>query len=275
MPIPHEIANQRFGRLIALEKTKNLAGKTVWRCLCDCGAEGLYQASHLVKGNIVSCGCLKRERALSGAIPGLKTREDLTGKKFGKLQVSKFSFVKQNCAHWECICECGATRFVASNKLTSGHTASCGCSRAESITRHGYAAKNASTYKIWVQLRQRCENPNDKRYKDYGRRGIQVCDRWSTFENFLSDMGVRPIGMSINRIDNDGNYCPENCEWATQKTQARNQRRNLLLTINEETHCAAEWAEILNINYWRLRNAIRKYGDSQHRVLAAAGVLQQ
>jgi hypothetical protein len=275
MSIPLDIAGQSFGRLIAQEKTRNEVGRVVWRCVCECGNVGFYQSSHLTKGNIVSCGCLKRERLLAGNTPGLKAREELDGRRFGRLLVKCFAFTKRKCAHWECICDCGEIRYVSSNKLTSGHTTSCGCQRADSLVRHGRARRNNGdlTYHIWTSLRQRCENPKDRKFMDYGGRGIYVCQRWSVFENFLADMGEKPLGMSIDRVDNSGPYSPDNCRWAIQKTQARNQRRNLMLTIDGDSACAAAWAERLNVDYWRLRNAIRRFGNDQNKVLTYIGML--
>jgi hypothetical protein len=118
------------------------------------------------------------------------------------------------------------------------------------------------TYQSWRHIFQRCYNPKHNAYNRYGGRGIKVCDRWlESYENFLLDMGERPIGMYLDRIDNNGDYTPENCRWATPKEQARNKRNNHLLTYNGETRCLAEWAEITGIHPQTLINRIRNGWD--------------
>lgn len=112
-------------------------------------------------------------------------------------------------------------------------------------TRHGLA--DSRVHRSWMSMRQRCLNKNDKRYADYGGRGISICERWMIFENFLSDMGSMPDGHTLDRIDVNGNYEPNNCRWANSVQQARNQRTNRLFTFEGETHCLSEWAEIKGV----------------------------
>lgn len=130
---------------------------------------------------------------------------------------------------WECICSCGKTKIVNQSNIRSGNSRSCGCLRAEQLgarsKRHGYASRGVKTreYLIWVSMMQRCYNPNNKNYHRYGGRGIKVCDEWREgFINFLYSMGEKPKGKSLDRINNDGDYSPENCRWATQKEQCMN-----------------------------------------------------
>ena len=152
---------------------------------------------------------------------------------------------------------CGQTAIVSSGKLRSSWTRSCGCllreARVLANTRHGHARKGKDTsklYKSWAHLKSRCLNPNDPKYPDYGGRGITVCDRWingdgtlSGFECFAADMGPHPgKGYTIDRIDNDGPYAPENCRWSTAAEQARNTRRTRHYTLNGETLCLTDWA---------------------------------
>jgi hypothetical protein len=116
---------------------------------------------------------------------------------------------------------------------------------SEDRTEHGHSSRNGSsaTYQTWRNMRSRCENPNVPAYKNYGGRGITVCERWQDFPSFLADMGERPEGMTIERINNDGNYEPDNCRWATRRQQGRNTRANQLVTLDGETKCLTEWAE--------------------------------
>ena len=140
-------------------------------------------------------------------------------------------------------------------------------------TKHGHAVRNkyTRTYRSWVNMLTRCNNKNDTGYEWYGGRGIQVCSRWSMYENFLADMGERPERMTIDRIDTNGNYCPENCRWATNKQQHRNKRSNTLLTHGGETKCVAEWAEALGISQRSLSNRIDVYGWSVEKALTTIG----
>lgn len=119
-----------------------------------------------------------------------------------------------------------------------------------------------STYRIWIAMRSRCNNPKTANYDKYGGRGIKVCERWdNSFAHFLADMGERPPGLSIEREDNDGNYKPGNCRWATRSEQGRNMRRNRMVTHNGETLCMAAWAERLGIRWDTLYRRIKAKGS--------------
>lgn len=153
---------------------------------------------------------------------------------------------------WRCRCDCGKELTVEGSTLRHGQQ-SCGCIRIEKLPKtitHGHSTNGVISpeYSVWQTIRRRCYDPRHVSYPQYGARGIVVCARWSNFQNFLIDMGKRPsLEHQIERINNNGNYEPMNCRWATAKEQARNRRSNRRLTINGETRCVTEWAHIVNL----------------------------
>jgi hypothetical protein len=176
--------------------------------------------------------------------------QDLTGQVFGRLTViRRDGDIKPT--RWVCLCECGKEYSSTAGHLKSGNIKSCGCLRNESKYDGIQADPNIVTktrpigYDTWVGLSQRCHNPNNPRYKDYGAKGITVCDRWrgdDGFKNFLEDMGPRPSPKhSLDRRDNDLGYCKENCRWATDLEQGQNTGRNRNITCNGKTQCIRAW----------------------------------
>lgn len=187
---------------------------------------------------------------------------DLTGKKFGNWTVLGPAVVT-NKRHpkWNCLCKCGTRRPVFAQSLRSGASKGCGCTVArmasERSRKHGKS--HTSLYKAWAGMKDRCFNPNNLHYAEYGGRGITVCDRWrDSFSNFIADMGDRKPGLTIERIDNDGNYEPGNCKWATRKEQQRNRRVCNNLTFNGETLCVSEWAERIGLKHETLRGRLSR-----------------
>lgn len=169
---------------------------------------------------------------------------DLIGQKYGRWTVEKRSHKNARGEwYWQCRCECGTVRNVLAHSLQIGCSSSCGCTKNR---KHGMEA--TPIYNAWAAMIQRCENPNSKTYPDYGGRGISVCERWHSFVNFHADMGNKPVGLSLDRIDNNGNYEPSNCRWTSSLTQMRNRRTTRLLTIDGKTKPASEWAEMYGIN---------------------------
>lgn len=151
---------------------------------------------------------------------------DETGNKYGRLTVLGYSHtIKGRGTFWNCHCDCGKQAIVNSNKLRNNHTQSCGCLGKEKLElRNSHGLSRSKEYRIWASMLQRCNNPKDKKYNDYGGRGIKVLDRWELFENFHKDMGECPDGFSLERVDVNGNYCKDNCKWETTSNQNFNQR---------------------------------------------------
>jgi hypothetical protein len=161
---------------------------------------------------------------------------DLTGRKYCRLIVIGLSGKKNKTNHllWTCKCVCGKLIECAGTSLNSGNTKSCGCLANElsSIRNHKHGDINSKEYRAWFNAKQRCTNPKNNRYKDWGGRNIKMCDRWlNSYENFLSDMGRAPTKRhSIDRINNDGDYEPSNCKWSTPYEQANNKRQYSIKT---------------------------------------------
>lgn len=175
---------------------------------------------------------------------------------------------------WICRCDCGAETEVRGQLLRSGVTRSCGCLRDEmsqSRTTHGHsrAGQWSPEYQAWRSMRKRCLNKNHRQFDLYGGRGIRVCARWSSFENFYADMGVRPSGYhSLDRYpDQNGNYEPTNCRWATDIQQNRNKRTNIMVEFRGKSVCLAEAAESVGLSYDSVRNRIVRLGWSPERAL--------
>jgi hypothetical protein len=179
-------------------------------------------------------------------------RRDLTGQRFGRLLVIAFSSIKDHMTKWLCICDCGNEKIVFRGSLVSGATQSCGCLQKERVSKRNgvHFACDTLTYARWKGMFNRCSNPKTKDYPRYGGRGITVCERWNSFENFLADMGECPRkNMTLERNNSNENYSPSNCRWATHKEQNRNTSRNRFITYQGKTLCVGEWSEILGINY--------------------------
>jgi hypothetical protein len=196
----------------------------------------------------------------------MKKAIDLTGQRFGKLVVIKradWIKTKTNGANWLCRCDCGNEKIVASSYLFKGHTKSCGCYSfrwKENIIRHN-SQEHRKLFAVYRNIIKRCYDKNFKQYKDYGGRGIIMCDEWlKNFEKFYSwaiNNGYRKE-LSIDRINNDGNYEPNNCRWATIKEQSFNKRNTIILEYNNEKHTAKEWSKIIGISYSALLNRVKK-----------------
>ena len=177
---------------------------------------------------------------------------DLSNRKFGKLIALEKSHMGKYGTVWRCHCECGSVHYAFGSELSRNRIKSCGCSRI----KHGKA--HTKTWRIWVEMRQRCDNKQNKNYLHYGRRGINYCPRWQEFTNFLADMGECPAGMSLERINNNQGYSKENCKWATSFEQTRNKRTNRFYTYKGERLCLRDWEKKLEVSKGYLTKRLRR-----------------
>ena len=197
---------------------------------------------------------------------------DLTGKKFGRLTVIKrVENNKWGKAQWLCRCDCGNETIVRCDYLVQNRTTSCGCYNRELITKYRKNEKDTENknykeklYTVLKGMKRRCYNKNEKAYKNYGQRGIKICNEWlNSFQSFYDwaiNNGYKE-GLTIDRINNNGNYEPSNCRWITNKKQQNNRNDNCYITYKNQTHTLAEWSEIFNIRYSRLFWRIKKGWD--------------
>lgn len=227
-----------------------------WYCQCECGTMKVVSGQELQKKATRSCGCLNREIT------------DLTGMKFGRLTVTGFHH-RDTRTYWNCQCECGsAGKVIVGYTLLNGDTRSCGCLLKEilktaSVT-HGL--RRHPLYRVWSNMKNRCYNIASSRYPDWGGRGITVCDEWldfSVFHAWGTATGYKK-GLTIERIDNNGNYSPANCRWATLTEQANNKRNTLQILY----HGVMQPLGPLASGRWeKVWQRIKKYGWSVDRAV--------
>ncbi len=194
---------------------------------------------------------------------------DLIGKRFGRLKViaefDTYHIPEMSQKHrvWYA-CKCGTTGHTLVESLRSGQTKSCGCLRKEQLVKRslkhgeGRRKKRTNTYQIWLSMNDRCSNPKNKHFKNYGGRGIEVCKRWKNYTNFIKDVGHCPKGLTLDRIKNNLGYFPKNIRWATRTEQNRNSRKNRIITVRGVTGCLSELCQHFNVPYhktlWRIRH---------------------
>lgn len=247
----NDLTGQRFGKLIVLQR--NISQKdqqTYWDCLCDCGNVKIVTGGNLKKRTI-SCGCSN-------------SYKNISGQKFGKLEVlyKDLNPKDRNRTWFICKCECGNIKSIRSGDIQNGNAKSCGCSTHEG--KHGscYTAE----YEAWKGMKRRCLNSKTVNYKNYGGRGITVCDEWiNSFEIFFKDMGQKPTNLhSIDRIDNNGNYCKDNCKWSTRIEQNRNKRSNKISSKQQ----ADEIRQKFQIGTYTLKQLGVQYNCDENNIRA-------
>lgn len=267
-----DLTGQRYGRLTVVEQAKTHVtprGRNVymWRCVCDCGKESIVSTSALRSGDTKSCGCLQRERAHEASFI------DISGNRYGRL-VAINPIRKNNGIYWVCKCDCGNTTEVLPQHLNRGLIRSCGCLRKDVSSKKNkkHGMSKTRIYKEWKGIKERCLNKNNHAYKNYGGRGITICDEWlgeNGFEYFC-DWAMQngyQDNLTIERKDVNGNYCPENCCWIPIGDQALNTRANVYLEYNGESKPIAQWAKEYGINYQVFHNRVRNLGWNMERAL--------
>jgi hypothetical protein len=240
MPKEQNITGHRFGKWTAIRKVGSGRPQgAIYLCKCDCGTERQVPAKSLRYGKSTNCGCGRAD--------------DLSGRRFGNWTVlARDTDGPNRNIRWLCVCDCGTERPVFGAALKNGASSSCGgC-----LHRDRYVAE----YRVWNHMLSRCRNPNNPAFKRYGGRGITVCRGWLSFDQFLADMGPRPPGTELDRINNNGPYSPENCRWADATTQANNRRSNRLITFNGKTQTLMQWAKETGIKRSTIQMRLDEYG---------------
>lgn len=257
----------RYGSLEVVGPETRRGNRRALTCRCDCGKLTVVTHSCLHLGSVRSCGCSHVKDAY----------KNIEGKIFGKLTVLSDATGEIGCTkNVRCFCACGNKEyFVSRRELVTGRIVSCGCrtfeERSLARTTHGHTkgGHHSPEFTVWYGMLGRCENPASHKFHRYGGRGIMVCERWHLFVNFLEDMGVRPsMQHTIERINNDGNYEPENCRWATRQEQSLNRKNTIRVMHGGEMQSLAALARTAGIDPRLARTRVKRLGWPVERALS-------
>lgn len=242
-----DISGQRFGKLLVIKRAKDYISpknkhESCWECKCDCGNTKIVRQSDLHSGRTKSCGkCVTyiKELNKNKNIPN-GYFVDYTNKKFNRWTVKYFVGQNSNgAAIWHCICDCGTEKDLTVSTIQSGQSKSCGCLKSEVTAKRNtiHGMSKTRLYNEWTGMKDRCYNPNCEFYSYYGGKGISICNDWKDdfvkFRDWALQHGYSD-SLTIDRINNDKDYCPENCRWVTSKIQANNRTNNILVCYNGE-----------------------------------------
>ena len=236
----NDLTGMKFGNLTVIKYVaKDEKGYHLWECKCDCGNTVVKKGKLLKNGKVKSCGCIHKAK-------------NLTGMKFGNLTVIKKTKRKNRNNIWLCKCDCGKFVECYQYNLERGTSTSCGCLRSfyAKQTRKLKGKSTGSFYKKWFSIKTRCYNKNTPSYKNYGGRGIKMCDDWLDFlkfEEWALKNGYSD-GLTLERIDVNGDYCPENCKWIPMSEQQSNKRTNVFIEYNGYKKTISQWARELGIS---------------------------
>jgi hypothetical protein len=213
----------------------------IWMCSCDCGGSTSVSSSNLKTGSVKACGCLAPRKA------------ELRGQQFGRLSIQKFLRMQKGKSIWQARCGCGTVIEAVAGELLRGATKSCGCLARELISdfRTSHGMTKSATYASWSAMHSRTSDTESTGYQNYGGRGISVCPEWSNFEIFLSDMGERPEGRSLDRKDTDKGYSKTNCQWSTPRQQANNRRKNRRYIFDGLSTTCAQLTRIWGLSWYK------------------------
>lgn len=248
----------RFGKLTVIKqverKPDDKDNHLKWLCHCDCGNEITVRSSNLRSGCVKSCGCLKYEI------------KDIKGQRFGRLiALEHVGFSSNRVALWKCRCDCGNIVIVREGNLHSGKSQSCRCLNIdrtkETNLRHGMA--HTRLYNIWSKMKERCYNPARKAYKNYGGKGVHVCDEWrNDFQKFYDwaiNNGYKE-NLTIDRINSNGNYEPSNCRWVTLSENTRLKYKSDFITVGDLSLTIHDWAQRIGLSQKTLRDRYKELG---------------
>lgn len=234
-----DLTGKRFGKLTVIKYDgTDKYKRRKWLCKCDCGNYTVLQTGTLNSGHTKSCGCLNNGN-------------DLTGRRFGNLVAIKHIKRKNNSRLWLCKCDCGNEVTCYQHNLLRGTSTSCGCLKSYYArkTRNCHGESTTILYKKWSTMKTRCFNKNNPTYKDYGGRGIKICKEWLdfwTFREWAYNNGYKE-GLTIERKDVNGDYCPENCCWITKEEQANNKRNNSFIEYGGKKQTVSQWSRELGV----------------------------
>lgn len=274
-PKPENLVGRKYGKLTVIDVVPRTAhSRTRVKCQCECGNTILALAANVKSGNTRSCGCgrnysdytekqlAKAERQASARIQNYKRKKDnggtIVGLRFGRLVVQEKAGRKGKDVAYRCLCDCGAEKLVVGSSLMNGDTRSCGC-LAKDVT-HALLYENGDSnpgsanrrlYGIWAGMKERCQNTDFRDYYRYGGRGITVCDEWQNwvdFRDWALSHGYQD-DLSLDRIDNESGYRPDNCRWATASVQTNNTRANLKIVFHGSVYTGAQFARLTDIPY--------------------------